>query len=789
MKISYNWLKELLPDLTAAPEEVAQTLTMHSYETVVAQRWQIDERVQVVKIINIEPHPNADRLRLATVTDGHREIRVVCGAPNIAVGQVVPYAPPGTVVVGTDGQPFTITEAKIRGEQSPGMLNSARELGLGKDHSGILVLPEDTPLGTRLIDHLPNDVILEADITPNRAHDCLSHLGIARELAALLKLQVREPEGTDLPAAAADAAGFSLEDDMSDQTARYLGLAVQNTTNGASPLWMRARLWAAGAKPISLLVDITNYVLFETGQPSHVFDSARLPGKTIGVRPGDGQEKLRLLDEQEITPGRDDLVITSGGQAVALAGVMGGQGTEVGPDTSEVFVEVANFMSYPVQETARRWGLRTESSQRFAKGITPELVETAGRRLAYLITQLTGGQVAGRLDYYPHPAAARVAQLRPERISAVAGNEIDSDEAKDVLMRLGYTIDDTNTLWGVTIPMVRLDVAGEHDLIGEVIRMVGLENIPSRLSVVDALQPQLLPDGIYWREAIRDLLVDLGFTETLNTSFEPADKAELLGFSSTEHLVVTNPVAPELSQLRIRLLPGLLQNAAANRDDWHKKFSTQEKALFELGHVYHPVEDRSVRAAVPGAREELHLAGLLVGTKQMAENVIDEIRRLLDVESVDPVYVDDIPVATLKKLKYRVPLAAFEVNLTPLLAGRLAPASRPALTIGDVKKRSSQTAQYTPFSRFPSVLRDISLLVDAGISVEQVQELIERTGGELVVDTDLFDQYQPSNSGKQGFAFHIEYQAPDRTLTDEEVNDVQGRIIDALESDLSAEIR
>ncbi len=818
MKVSYNWLKELLPDLEKPPEEVAELLTLHAYETEVFNKWQIDDGIKIVKIEKIEPHPNADRLQLATVSDGEKSIRVVCGAPNIEVGQVVAHAVPGTKVVDQEGQLFEIKEAEIRGEKSPGMLASARELGLAEDHAGIFHLPLGTPLGSRLIDHIPNDVILEADITPNRAHDSLSHIGIARELAGLLQIEVVEPDRAELPTPSDEVEGYTLDIEAAAQTPRYMGVVINDTSNDTSPLWMQARLFAVGAKPISALVDITNYVLFETGNPSHVFDTGRLTGKKIGVYKGTGKDKLRTLDDEEITPTPEDLVITNVGKPVALAGVMGGLMTGVDDETKDIFLEVANFQGFTIQEASRRHNIRTESSHRFSKSIDPNLVEYAAGRITYLVKDITGGEIKGVLDHYPRPRTKQTIQFRPERISTITSTKVDNDEVKKALIQVRCEVDDSSKVWNVTVPTDRIDIEGEHDIAEEVVRIIGLENIPSQEVSSNDVTPEALPVHIYWREVIRDLLVDAGFTETMNQAFEPEDMARVLNMFDCEHVKVANPVAPELENMRRTLLPGLLENITTNRDDFHKKFSKQEKAIFEIGNVYHPVPvtpgsavpaeasgegwDPESRAShVPGIREDLHLAGIMVGDEAAAKNVIDNILQKLGIETSDATYTQELEANVQKKLKFRVPLTVFEVNLTQLLQHAPERAEGAQRTLEDIKNQDVSSTQFQEFSRYPSVLRDISFLVDKDVTVEEARETIERAGRDMVVDTDLFDEYDGESfrwlqqaelnriKDKKGFGFHIEYQSKEKTLTDKEVNKVHAKIIKALETEILAEIR
>ncbi|MEX0650356.1 MAG: phenylalanine--tRNA ligase subunit beta [Candidatus Andersenbacteria bacterium] len=800
MRISYNWIKELVPDLQATPEELSELLTLHSYETEVVERWKIDPAITIVRIEKVEPHPNADRLRLATVTDGQQEFRVVCGASNISAGQLVPYSPPGTTVIDQEGNPFVIKEAKIRGEKSPGMLNSARELGFGSDHSGIYILPSDTPLGSKLVEHIENDFILEADVTPNRAHDSLSHLGIAREVAALLDLAVQEPKTLSLPEAQQEAGGFSLSTKDTAISSRYMGLVFSGVSNGPSPLWVQRRLLAMGARPISAVVDLTNYVLFEIGNPSHAFDRDKLPGNTISVRLAKGKETISLLDDSLVTLSDADIVITVDDTPVALAGVMGGASTQTDGETKNIFLEIANFHSYRIQETAARLGSRTEASIRFAKGLDPNMISQAAERLAFLFKTIGNATIEGMLDWYPHPRTAMPISLHPERIGAVAGTPIDGAKVKEVLTRLRFTFDDSQKdVWQVTAPTDRLDIEGEHDLVEEVIRMVGLESIPSHFDEQE-WTPQALPEERILIESLRDVLVGWGLTETYNYSFEPEKMAKLWGVQAENHLTVLNPVAPDLANLRVSLVPGLLQNLYTNMGEFHKP-TNKAGGLFEIGKVYSP----SMRQSFEG-EEQQYLAAVFFSKY---ENLLDQLRETTRVAIDASEKITHLALADARqimvggeiagvvgylhpniraKLKYRLPVAVVELNLSLVtLHGELRPAS--PSTLKEIREKKQTVGRYKEFSRYPSVFRDISFLVPVYVSVEQAQEIIERIGGELVVDSDLFDEYEPANADQKGLAFHVEYQAFDRTLSDKEVDTIHEQIAVALAQDLSATIR
>lgn len=802
MRISYNWIKDLVPDLTLTPPELAELLTRHSFETNVAGEYGVPSGIKTVQITNVAKHPKADRLQLARITAGRNEITLVCGAPNIQVGQIVPYSPPGATVFDDEGKELLVEAREIRGEMSEGMLNSLRELGLHHDHGGIWILPPDTPLGVELSALIPRDTLLEADITPNRAHDCLSHIGVAREVAALLRLPIAEPAVSDLPEPQADVQGFTVEIIDSRLCPRYLAAVVDNLTLAPSPLWLQARLLAAGGKPISNLVDVTNYVTFEYGNPTHLFDEAKLRSersrgaqKTIGVRSAQEKESLTTLDEvkRELLPA--DIVITVNDKPVALAGIMGGGGDAVSEHTQQGLLEAASFNAFSIQETSRRLPLRTEASARFSKGLDPNLVAAAAARALELLRETAGAKIVGVIDVYPRPVGPRVISFRPSRVSEVAGSDIfTNQDSKRILTHLRCAVktsSDEGEVWNVTIPTDRLDIEGEHDLVEEIVRVTGLDKI-------EPSSPQLLttayslPSSIYWREVIRDTLVELGLTETLNYSFAAEGELEL-----------ANPPAPEKKYLRTSLLPGLLANLEKNRDALHR----EPAGFFEIGHVYKPAGRSPVAASggftgssrVPGVIESTHLAAVVAGGSPSLEQISQKIAEAL---SIDPLILKNIITSEMiSALKYRLPVAGFEINLDELLQKVEKPVPS-ARTLEEIQAQSAVPGSFKPLPKYPSVFRDISLLVDPSVSVEQAQEIIERAGGDLVADVDLFDEFQPSPdlpAGQAGasagavslksLAFHIEYRSPDRTLTDEEINPIHAKIISALESEVDAQVR
>ncbi len=620
MKISYNWIKELVPDLSLSPAELAELLTMHSFETVIDREYVIDPTITVVKILKVEPHPNADRLRLATVTDGTTETRVVCGAPNIAEGQIVPYAPPGAKVYDEHGEFFTLTEAVIRGEKSPGMLNSIRELGVSDEHGGIVLLPEDTVLGSKLVDTISSDTILDVDVLPDRAKDANTHAGIAREVAALARLGVEE----------------------STQSNSFVSF-IQSLA---------------------------------------------------------GVSDMGSLAESDVLLRRDPIAFD------------------------------------------------------------------------------------------------------PSKPSRVAGIDIPHDEVRDILQRLRFTIEEDGDTWAVVAPSDRVDVLGDHDIVDEVVRMHGLDDIPPSNRTI-AGQAIAVSETVYWTNLVRKTLVELGFTETYSYSFEDERFAKLVDAQKHPHLELVNPMAPELKNLRYSMLPGLLSVMVKNHDDIHRSKKGQERALFEIGRVYHVGED----GVVPGVIERPVIAGVAVGNEGALQETIDRIRELFGIEGLT-IKSGTKPFAAvnfleyageffgityvlsdslLKELKYRVPVVAFEISLNALL--KHAPdIDIPVKTVDEIRKEHHAPAQFTELPKYPSVFRDISLLVSSSLTIDAIEAEIWRVGKGMVVDVDLFDEYQPEG-GKQGVAFHIEYRLPEKTLTDKEVDEIHKKIESTLKKEFGAEVR
>lgn len=780
MKISFRWLSELLPGLTASPLEVAEQLTMHSFETAVVGQIAIDPSIIVAKIVKLETHPNADRLRLATVTTGKGTLRVVCGAANISEGDLVPCSLPGAKLHDETGRRFTLKAATIRGEPSPGMLNSPRELGLGSDSGGIYVLPPDTPLGSKLCEHLPADTILEADVTLNRAHDCQSMLGMARELGCLLQLPVAEPQGIPLPAGSMPGWTIAVHDPH--DAPRYLGILIEGVAIAPSPLWLQARLWACGVRPLNNVVDITNYVLFEQGNPLHAFDADFLPGRDIAVRCAKPSEPLTALDGKQYSLAGNHLVIASSDTPVAIAGVMGALGSEVRGSTRTVFLEVANFQPERIQRASAELKVITESSRRFARGLSPALVEPAAQRALILLLQLAGGMARGCIEYYPQPAVQPVITFRPAQVARFSRLKVPRQQQADILRRLRCTVRPEHSPWQVTPPLDRLDLTAEHDLAEEIIRVVGLEQIAD--VAVKMHPPAQWPRLVQVREYIRDALVASGLVEVYNRPFEHRRFADVLGLATSSGLSIANPSAPELTMLRTNLLPQLCANVVANKGEVRRQHSLKSRSLFEINSVWRT----GASQRVPGIIEEEQVAAVIVDELDPAAIVTSLLEELSAAAALRTsiITVGEFAADALSALKLPPGIRYFSISLTDLLSR--VPANfryEPPPVVSPV--------QYLAPSPFPPSFRDLSLLVPLDITAEAVQEIIIHAGGSLLVNVELFDEYAPPaarrRARRKGLAFHLTYQAPDRTLTDDEIAAAHGQITGALTEKIDATIR
>lgn len=803
MKLSLRWLAEYV-DLRLPPEELAHRLTMAGVEVEAIEKIAGDwDHVVVGRVQALAPHPNADRLRLATVDVGASEpFTVVCGAPNIAVGQAVAFAHEGARLVDArSGSLRVLKRSNIRGVESAGMVCSDRELGISDAHEGIKVLSEAAAVGTPLAAAI-GDTIFDFSLTPNRA-DLFSALGIAREVAALTAGSVREPERGYTVAELPPEGSISVAIEAPDLCPRYVATLVRGVTVAPSPPWLHARLEASGSRPINNVVDITNYVMLEFGQPLHAFDFDKLRGGRIIVRRARADEHVTLIDGSGHALRTDDLVIADAEEAVAVAGVMGDALSEVSDDTSTVLLESAAFNGPSIRRTAAALKLRTEASTRFEKGLTPELALEASRRATRLLVEVCGGTVAGVVDAYPQPRDPVSITLTHERLARVLGSELPPEQVVTPLEALGFTVDLLPDGYAVTAPYWRSDVRIADDVVEEIARIVGYDRLPSAplQGAVPDPDPQPLRDT---GARVRDAFAAAGLVETINYSLVSIDAITsvqaLATITDRPPLAVRNPMSEERNVLRTTLRPGLLESFATNRRRQRRAI-----ALFEIGRVFHPRPDdlpheRTFALALLGGvgpKAAVHegsgpAAALdFFEAKAIAQSVAAALRLVFTYEAAE-----DPALYTGRAACVLVGGAAIGCigQIAPAVAARFEIEEPIYLIELDIDALTQVIAErgpleFTPPSRFPAVVEDLAVVVDEAVPAADVERLIARS--RLVERVELFDLYRgaPIPAGKKSLAFSIDYRAPDRTLTDGDVAKARKGVSKRLERELGATIR
>ena len=797
MNVTLNWLKAYI-NFEFSPNELADRLTMLGIEVESIKQLGAElEGVIVGSVTSIRPHPNADKLVLCQVDTGAtEELQIVCGAPNVREGMRAPVATIGaTLPVG-----LTIKSAKLRGETSQGMLCSEKELGLSDDAAGLMELPTDIPLGIPLSEALGlDDVVFELEITPNRP-DCLSLIGVAREIRAEtgnpLKLPTVELKENDINAS--DLTSVTI--DAPDLCPRYAARVIQGIKVMESPEWLQRRLESVGIGVINNVVDVTNFVLMEYGQPLHAFDYHKLTENRIVVRRAASGEQITTLDEveRELTP--DMLVIADAEKPVALAGIMGGYDSEITEATCDVLLESAYFHPSSVRATAKALGVSTEASYRFERGADPGAVLDALDRAAQLIADLTGGTVCeGTVDVYPGQQPLTEIQLRPERVNFVLGTTLETAEMVEILNRLGFEVGTTDETYQVTVPTFRSDVTREIDLIEEVARVHGYDNIPTTLPKGDIPVPASNPK-IEVRRRIKHSLLATGMTEAVNYSFCDPNCFDRIRLAADDPLRNTlrlrNPLSPEMSVLRTTLTPGLLENAQHNRNH-----QIDTIALFEIGGVFAPDGEE---------KEPERVAGVLAG--QIGEGVYSDPYRFPDFFDLKGLVERMLEVCgvvdwTLQKTEVPTfhPGRNAEVLLNNRRLGVFGEIHPEVLDNYDLPYKAYLfefdlegladvamfAKRFEPISIYPKVARDLAIVVNKEILSDMPTELIYTTGGDAVDSVRLFDVYEGEQvpEGKKSLAYTITYHSATETLTDKAVNALHDKVVKRLNRELGAELR
>ena len=783
MKVLLSWLRDFAP-FQGDPVELGRQLS--DLGTAVETMDRLGEGLDgivVAEVLDLRPHPDADRIQLVDVDAGDGQAQqVCCGAFNMSVGDLVPLATVGT----TMPNGMEIARRKMRGEWSNGMLCSSAELGLGDDHSGIMILPSGTELGSPLATALgiESDVLYDLEVNPNRP-DAMSVAGVARDLAARLRIPFAIPEPTVAISEGAPAGERTrVEIVDGDLCGRFVARVLHDVAVGQSPAWMVNRLTAMGMRPINSLVDVSNYVMLELGQPNHAYDLARLGGGGLRVRRARDGETLGTLDDIERRFVADDLLICDAEDVpVGIAGIMGGAATEISPDTTEVLLELAWFQPLAISRTSRRLGLRSEASARFEKGTDPEILELAALRFAELLGE-SSSLAPGVIDARGELPERRPVRVRTDRASRVIGVELEPTAIAELLDPIGFECAKTGDDHDVTIPPWRPDSETEIDVIEEIARHHGYSAIPK--TVPRSTESGGLTRYQRDRRRVRQALVGLGFSEVMPLPFlAPGDlaKAGLVD----DGIRVANPLVAEESVMRTSLLPGICKVLAYNASHRNPDIS-----VFELGHVYNrpvdpasPLPEEIERVAAGSAGAEAPVAAqvwraIAEQMKAPFELLAREVPGLHPTRSAE-IVVDQQVVGVLGEVDPEV-LAAFEVP------GRVAWLDLDLTKLLAVDRRDRP---YAPVSRFPSSDVDLAFEVDESVPAGAVEPILREAAGDLLVELHLFDVFRgPSVAeGRRSLAWRLRFQANDRTLTDTELAHARERCVAAVETAIPASLR
>jgi phenylalanyl-tRNA synthetase beta chain len=814
MKVTYNWLKQYV-DFSWTPDELTERLTMLGLEVESVQKLGGEfDGVVIAQVLTKDRHPNADKLWLCRVNDGQGERQIVCGAQNFKVGDKVPLVTPGVTLPSKPGEPpFTIKVARVRGVESHGMMCSPQELGLPDAIDGLLILREDATVGQPFAQYLGrsgSDVVYDLEITPNRP-DLNSVIGIAREISALTGNPVRRPEVTFQESEPPIAEKAAVRIEAPDLCPRYTARLIQGVKIGPSPDWLRNALEKVGLRSINNVVDVTNFVMLETGQPLHAFDSQLIAKNTanqpvIVVRRAQAGEKFITLDGQSHELTGEMLLIADEQKGIALAGVMGGQNSEINDQTSSVLLESACFKPANIRRTSKSLGLRTDASYRFERGVDIESSDWASQRATQLIQQTAGGQVTrGVIDAYPAPTPLRQITLRHHKVNELLGLSLRPEECEYFLGQLGLKItgrkpQPVGVSWPTEpvifqVPSFRPDLKRETDLIEEIGRLYGVDKIPStppRCAVgandYDAIHDQLA-------EA-RYILVGLGLDEAQGQTLIPEAAAQRV----THDLVaLANPLSSDMNRLRPSLLPGLLDSLRHNLS--HKN---SRVTLFEIGRVFAPAhgalrEERRVAMTLTGRRNSPFWCGAnrednydLDDLKGAVEEFLEQfgVRGMTYTRRNDPTAMflesatihlgkqvlgemGQLPPPLARQYDLRDAVVMVELNLDLLLS------------------RRNTTKQFKALPLFPSIRRDVAMIVTEATTHAAVLEVVKRTKPQHLESVELFDVFRGKNvpEGQKSLAYTLTYRNPERTLTDAEVNATHTQVIEHLKQQLNAVVR
>lgn len=800
MTISYNWLKDFV-QFDKSPEELSLILTdigleVESLETVQSIPGGLEGLV-IGEVKTCQQHPNADRLRVTTVDVGQgQDLHIVCGAPNVAAGQKVVVATVGTMVHPLSGEPFKINKSKIRGEVSEGMICAEDEIGLGRSHDGIMVLAADAPVGqdAKTYFGVEDDYVYEIGLTPNRA-DAASHLGVARDVAAYLRVGYTLPEVSAF-ASQTDEISIPVTVDAPDGCPRYGSTLVRGVRVAESPEWLRKRLQAIGVRPINNVVDITNYVLHELGQPLHAFDAGRIAGNRVVVRRAKAGETFVTLDGVERKLHEEDLLICDAEKPMCIAGVFGGEHSGVTEATTDVFLESAYFNPVSVRKTSKRHALKTDASFRFERGVDPNMTERALKRAALLITEIAGGHVASpAADFYPTPVPSFVFDVGYQNVQRLIGAEIPASEIRAIIEALGIEVaEDDGTTVKVVVPPYKVDVSREADITEEVLRIYGYNNIPIPSQIKASTSTSEKPDREVVQNHIADLLAGNGYREILSNSLTKLAYAD----DADTAVRILNPLSSDLDSMRQNLLYSVLEAIEHNQ-----KRKQPDLKLFEFGQVY--------KTSDGGFRERQQLAMGITGKSTSAhwqqpskkvtfyeiKGAVDAVLKRLKVSGWRLSEIEGDP-----NFDYGLRYVVGDGRVLATFGAVSSAALRKVDVEGEVffavlewdvllKAIRKNTIRYQEVAKFPAVRRDLALLVDESVTFETLRTIAEKSERKLLKSVDVFDVYKGDRipSGKKSYALGFVLQDDEKTLADKQIDAVVQRLIHNFGKEVGAEVR
>lgn len=820
MNISYNWLKEYLKfDLT--PQQTSEVLTQIGLET------ESVEEVQTIKgglkglvigeVLTCKDHPNSDHLHLTTVNigDGNEPLNIVCGAPNVAAGQKVVVATVGTTLYSGEEE-FKIKRSKIRGEESLGMICSEAEIGLSNNHNGIIVLPEDAVVGTPAAEYynVQSDWVFSVDITPNRV-DAASHYGIARDLAAYLKQQgksfsLTKPSVDDFAIDKKDG-GIEVIVENREACPRYSGLTIRGVTVKESPDWLKNKLLLIGLRPINNIVDITNFILYETGHPMHAFDAAYIKGDEVVIRTLPEKTKFTTLDDQERELSDKDLMICNSEEGMCIAGVFGGKDSGVTENTKDIFLESAYFHPTWVRKTARRHGLNTDSSFRFERGADPNNTVYALKRAALLVKEIAGGEIAGEIrDIYPVEIERPKVVLSYDKTNKLIGKEIPKDDIKSILKSLDIEIEaESESELTLRIPTYRVDVTRDVDVIEDILRIYGYNNVEVSHSLKANLSYKTATDRKQnLQTLISEQLTANGFDEIMNNSLTKKSYYEIQETYPLKNCVtLVNPLSNDLSVMRQTLLFGGLESIVYNRNRKHS-----DLCFYEFGNCYFYDADKKKDNDILAEYSESTYAGLWITGKRTHKNwaAPEEQSSVFELKAhIENIMIrigigkDRIIYEPLQNDLFSTALSIGTNNRKLGYFGVVSKAIRKSFDIESevffaelnwdllMKDSEKHKVQFFEISRFPEVSRDLALLIDKSVTFAQIEQVALKSERKLLKNVVLFDVYEGKNlpEGKKSYAVNFIIQDEEKTLTDKQIDKVMSKIQQNLQNELGAQLR